>query len=41
MAATTANYYFRFCICWCHCLQKSMSISKPNFVDITQLTAQV
>ena len=22
MAAATAEYYFRFCICWCHCLQK-------------------
>ena len=22
MAAATAKYYFRFCICWCHCLQK-------------------
>ena len=22
MAAATAEYYFRFHICWCHCLQK-------------------
>jgi len=22
MAAATAEYYFRFRICWCHCLQK-------------------
>ena len=22
MAAATAKYYFRFRICWCHCLQK-------------------
>jgi len=22
MAAPTAKYYFRFRICWCHCLQK-------------------
>ena len=22
MAAETAKYYFWFCICWCHCLQK-------------------
>ena len=22
MAAATAEYYFRFCINWCHCLQK-------------------
>jgi len=21
MAAATAEYYFRFRICWCHCLQ--------------------
>ena len=21
MATATAKYYFRFCICWCHCLQ--------------------
>ena len=54
MAAATAKYYFRFRICWCHCLQKVKvyhqtfrpdisyaflkSISKPNFVDISQLT---
>ena len=30
MAAATAIYYFRFRICWRHCLQ---SISKPNFVE--------
>ena len=23
MAAATAKYYFRFRICWCHCLQKA------------------
>jgi len=22
MAAATAEYYFRFRICWCHCLHK-------------------
>jgi len=35
MAAETAEYYFRFRIRWCHCLQKSKSISKPNFVEIS------
>jgi len=29
MAAATAKYYFRFRICWCHCLQK---------VNVYQLT---
>jgi len=30
----------RFRICWCHCL-RSKSISVPNFVDISKLTAEI
>ena len=35
------EYYFRFRICWCHCLQKVKSISKPNFVDISQMEVDI
>jgi len=38
MAAATAKYYFRFRIYWCHC---SKSIGKPNFVEISQLAAEI
>ena len=41
MAATTAEYYFRFRICRCHCLQKVKVISKPNFVVISQMEAEI
>jgi len=44
MAAAAAQYYFPFRSWWCHCLQKvhcSKSISKPNFVDIPQFTAEI
>ena len=37
----TAKYYFRFHICWCHCHQKVKSISKPNFVEISQMAAEI
>ena len=40
MATTTAKYYFRFRICWCHCLQNVKSISKPNFIEISQLAPE-
>jgi len=39
MAAATAEYYFRFRICWCHCRQKV--IGKPNFVEISQMEAGI
>jgi len=36
------SYLNTTCICWCHCLQKVEDcISKPNFVDIFQLTAEI
>jgi len=41
MAAATAKYYFRFRICWCHCLQKLKVYQQPNFVDISQLTIEI
>jgi len=31
MAATTAKYYFRFRICWCHCLQKVKVYQETKF----------
>jgi len=31
MAAATANYYFRFRICWCHCIQKVKVCQKTKF----------
>jgi len=31
MAAATAKYYFRFCICWCHCLQKVKVYQQTKF----------
>ena len=31
MAAETAKYYFRFCICWCHCLQKVKFAQQTKF----------
>ena len=40
MAAAADQYYFRFRICWCHCLHRSQSISKPNFVNISPFTAE-
>ena len=30
-AAATAEYYFRFCICWCHCLQKVKFYQQTKF----------
>jgi len=41
MAASDTEYYFRFRICWYHCLQKVKLKSKPNFVDISQLMAEI
>ena len=35
MAAAAAQYYFRFRICWRHCLLQT------NFVDISRFTAEV
>jgi len=31
MAAATAKYYFRFRICWCHCLQKAKVYQQTKF----------
>jgi len=31
MAATTAKYYFRFSICWCHCLQMAKVYQETKF----------
>jgi len=31
MAAVTAKYYFRFCISWCHCLQKVKVYKQTKF----------
>ena len=31
MAVTTAKYYFRFRICWCHCLQKVKVYQESKF----------
>ena len=31
MAAAPAKYYFRFRICWCHCLQKVKVYQKTKF----------
>jgi len=31
MAASTAEYYFRFRICWCHCLQKVKVYQQTKF----------
>ena len=31
MAATAAKYYFRFRICWCHCLQKGIVYQQTKF----------
>jgi len=41
MAAATAEYYFRFRICWCHSFRRSKSISRPNFVEISQMAAEI
>jgi len=31
MAVATAKYYFRFRICWCHCLQKGKVYQQTKF----------
>jgi len=31
MAAAAAKYYFRFCICWCRCLQKVQIYQQTKF----------
>jgi len=31
MAAASAHYYFRFRICWCHCLQKVKVYQQTKF----------
>ena len=31
MAATAAEYYFRFCVCWCRCFQKVNVYQQTNF----------
>ena len=42
MAAATAKYYFRFRIFVdVTAFRRSKSISKPNFVEISQLTAEI
>ena len=41
MAAAMAEYYVRFRICWCHCLQKVKVYEQTNFVDISQLMAEI
>jgi len=41
MAAAAAQYYFRFPSCWYHCIRKAKSISKPNFANISQFTAEI
>ena len=46
MASATAEYYFRFRISWCHCLQFGiicmlLCIILPNFVQIGSSTAEI
>ena len=41
MAATSAQYYFWFCIVDIAAFRRSKSMSKPNFVDISQLMAEI
>ena len=36
-----AEYYLRFRICWCNCLQKVKVYQQTKFVDISQLTAEI
>jgi len=31
MADATAKYYFRFCICWCHCFQKVIVYQQTKY----------
>ena len=31
MAAATAKYYFRFCMCWCHCFQNVKVYRQTKF----------
>ena len=31
MSATAAEYYFRFCVCWCRCFQKVAVYQQTNF----------
>jgi len=37
MAATTAKYYFRFRICWCHCLQMDKVYQETKFRGHTSI----
>ena len=37
MAAETAKYYFRFRICWCHCLQKVKVYQQTKFRPDTSI----
>jgi len=41
MAAATAKYYFRFLFVDVTVFRRSKSISKPNFVQISQLAAEI
>jgi len=41
MAAAAAQYYFRFPICDATVFGRSKYISKPNFVDMSQFTAEI
>jgi len=41
MAAAAAQYYFRFRICWITIFKRLKSNRKPNFVDISPLTAEI
>ena len=41
MAAADAEYYFRLRICWYRCLQKVKVYEQTNFVDISQLMAEI
>jgi len=37
MADATAKYYFRFRICWCHCLQKVKVYQQTKFREDTSI----
>ena len=41
MAAATAEYYFRFVSVDVTAFRRSKSISKPNFVEISQMEADI
>ena len=41
LAAATAKYYFRFRICYVTAFRRSKSTGRPNFVQISQLAAEI